>query len=257
MKTLLRLENLSKSGPGTPASAGSTPVLRLENLSKSYTGPGDALQAVDRVSLSVGAGEFVGVQGPSGCGKTTLILAAGALLQPTSGRVLVAGQDPYALPSGQRARFRAANIGFVFQQFHLIPFLSVLDNVLAPALAGPVAGARQRAGELLAQFGLGHRAGHLSADLSTGERQRAALARALLRRPKLLLADEPTANLDEENGAVVLRCLAEFARDGGTVLVVTHDPRAAKYAGRLLEMNGGRLEDAAGVQNQPVGPSGG
>lgn len=229
-----------------------TTLLRLENLSKSYPGPGDALQAVDRVSLSVGAGEFVGVQGPSGCGKTTLILAAGALLQPTSGRVLVAGQDPYALSSDQRARFRAANIGFVFQQFHLIPFLSVLDNVLAPALAGPVAGARERARELLAHFGLQHRAGHLSADLSTGERQRAALARALLRRPKLLLADEPTANLDDENGAVVLRCLAEFAHGGGTVLVVTHDPRAAKYAGRLLEMSGGKLEDAVGVQNRPV-----
>jgi ABC-type lipoprotein export system ATPase subunit len=201
---------------------------------------------VDDISLAVGTGEFVAIQGPSGCGKTTLILVAGALLQPTHGQVLIDGQNPYFLSHEKRATFRAATIGFVFQQFHLIPYLSVLDNILAPSLARNVAGAGQRAQELLTQFGLEPRARHLSADLSTGERQRTALARALLTRPKLLLADEPTGNLDQENGALVLRCLADFARSGGTVLLVTHDPRAAEYADRIVKMNRGKLE--AGIE---------
>ena len=182
------------------------------------------------------------VQGPSGCGKTTLLLAAGALLRPTRGRVLVNGEDPYALSSGQRARFRAVNVGFVFQQFHLVPYLDVLDNTLVPTLAlGANGGARARALELAARFGLTERLHHLPAALSTGERQRVALARALLNKPKLLLADEPTGNLDAENGQIVLRCLAEFARDGGAVLLVTHEPGAGDHASRIVRMNGGSL----------------
>jgi putative ABC transport system ATP-binding protein len=230
-----------------------TARLQLDDLSKSYPGAAGTLKAVDSVSLSAAAGQFVAVRGPSGCGKTTLILAAGLLLRPTSGRVLLDGQDPYALSSDRRARLRAANIGFVFQQFHLIPFLSVLDNVLAPVLAGPVTEAHERACELLAHFGLQHRARHLAADLSTGERQRAALARAMLARPKLLLADEPTANLDEENRNVVLCRLAEFARGGGTVLLVTHDSRAAQCADLVLDMQDGKIRDTPPVARQQVG----
>jgi putative ABC transport system ATP-binding protein len=217
-------------------------LLQIEGLSKSYPGGQGTISAVDNVSLTVGAGEFVAVQGPSGCGKTTLLLAAGALLRPTHGRVLLYGEDPYALSPGQRARFRAVNVGFVFQQFHLVPYLDVFDNILVPTLAlGANGRARARALELAARFGLTERLHHRPAALSTGERQRVALVRALLNKPKLLLADEPTGNLDAENGQVVLRCLAEFARDGGAVLLVTHEPAAGDYASRIVKMSGGRI----------------
>lgn len=217
-------------------------LLQIENLDRSYAGPRGIVNAVAGVSLTVNAGEFVAVRGPSGCGKTTLLLAAGALLQPSCGRVLLNGQSPYELSSGARARFRAENIGFVFQQFHLVPYLDVLDNILAPTLALEANGDhRARASELAQRFGLQDRLHHVPSALSTGERQRVALARALLNRPKLLLADEPTGNLDEQNGQLVFRCLAEFARDGGAVLLVTHEPRAGELATRTLHMEGGRI----------------
>jgi len=217
--------------------------LQVQDLSKSYPGPKGIVRAVDGVSLAVSAGEFVAVEGPSGCGKTTLLLAAGGLLEPTTGQVLVDGQDPYVLSAERRAQFRAANLGFVFQQFHLVPYLSVLDNVLAPALALPAADAKERARELITHFGLQDRADHVPAELSTGERQRIALARALLNRPKLLLADEPTGNLDPDNARVVLGYLAEFAHHGGAVLLVTHDAAALSLAHRTLKLRGGRFVD--------------
>jgi putative ABC transport system ATP-binding protein len=217
--------------------------LEIEGLTKSYRGPAGDVCAVDAASLVLRAGEFLAVRGPSGCGKTTLLLAAGTLLQPTRGQVLIDGQDPYGLSPGQRARFRAQQIGFVFQQFHLVPYLDVLDNILASALAlRPNRPARPRALELVEQFGLTNRMSHVPAALSTGERQRVALARALLNQPKLLLADEPTGNLDEPNGQLVLGCLAEFARAGGAVLLVTHDPRAGSYADRIIDMTAGKLQ---------------
>ncbi len=217
--------------------------LQIENLSHSYAGPNGGIGAVKAVSLTIQAGEFVAVQGPSGCGKTTLLLAAGALLQPTLGRVLLNGSDPYALAAGQRAGFRAQHLGFVFQQFHLVPYLDVLDNILVPALAlGANGDLRPRALEFAARFGLTDRLHHVPAALSTGERQRVALARALLNTPKLLLADEPTGNLDEENGRMVLRCLAEVAQAGAAVLLVTHEPRAGDHAGRIIRMKEGTFQ---------------
>jgi len=216
-------------------------LLRVTELAKAYQAPGKTVRALDAVTLQVSPGELVAVQGPSGCGKTTLLLIAGGLLRPDSGQVLLAGQDPYALAPDARARFRAAHLGFVFQQFHLVPYLSVLDNILAPTLARPVADARRRAADLARRFGLAERQGHVPAELSTGERQRTALARALLHEPGLLLADEPTGNLDESSGKAVLGSLAEFAKAGGAVLVVTHDPRAAQYAARTLRMESGRI----------------
>ncbi len=218
-------------------------LLQLQELSKAYRGPKGTVQAVAGVSLVVEAGGFVAVQGPSGCGKTTLLLAAGGLLQPSGGSVRVNGEDPYTLSPERRARFRAASIGFVFQQFHLVPYLSVWDNVLTPALALPAPGAGERARDLIARFGLQDRARHVPAELSTGERQRTALARALLNKPKLLLADEPTGNLDPENGKVVLECLLEFANMGGGVLLVTHDSTLAQHAGRTLRLKDGKLAD--------------
>jgi putative ABC transport system ATP-binding protein len=224
-------------------------VLTIENVTKSYRGPERSVQALDGVSLRLAAGEFVAVQGPSGCGKTTLLLAAGGLLKPDGGRVIVDEQDLYNLSSEQRARFRAEHIGFVFQQFHLVPYLTVRDNVLTPALAATVPDAAKRADELIEQVGLTPRRLHVPAALSTGERQRVALARALLARPKLLLADEPTGNLDLENGRLVLEQLTAFARGGGAVLLVTHEAVAAQVAQRTLFMREGKLLDtgAAGI----------
>ena len=218
-------------------------ALSVKNLSKRYRGPESVVQALEGVSLSVETGELVVVEGPSGCGKSTLLLAAGGLLAPDEGQVVVDGQNLYELSPDERARFRAENIGFVFQQFHLIPYLSVSDNVLAPCLALPQPDAADRAEELIARFGLMDRRYHVPAELSTGERQRTALARALLNRPKLLLADEPTGNLDPENAEVVLGYLAEFARSGGAVLLVTHDAQAVPYAQRVIHLSEGGLLD--------------
>jgi len=216
-------------------------VLRATNLAKAYAGTGKTVRALEGATFNVAPGELVAVQGPSGCGKTTLLLIAGGLLKPDAGQVLLVGQDPYALSPDARARFRAENIGFVFQQFHLVPYLSVLDNILAPTLARPAENANERATELARRFGLADRQDHTPGELSTGERQRTALARALLHKPQLLLADEPTGNLDEASGKIVLGHLAEFTKAGGAVLLVTHDPRAAEYATRTVRMEGGRI----------------
>ncbi|MFI4848565.1 MAG: ABC transporter ATP-binding protein [Gimesia chilikensis] len=216
-------------------------LLELEQLSKSFkSGPG-RVQAVDGVSLTVDATQFVAIQGPSGCGKSTLLLMAGGLLSPDSGQVLIEGSNPYRLSSDQRARFRSQHLGFVFQQFHLVPYLNVLDNVLTPALASNRSQARERARALIEQFGLEQRLHHTPAQLSTGEKQRVALARALFHQPKILLADEPTGNLDSENSTIVLNALSQFAADGGCVLMVSHDDQAVQSAQRVLGIRDGRL----------------
>jgi len=216
-------------------------MLDLNQVSKSYGGSNGSVRALDGVSLKVKAGEFVVVRGPSGCGKTTLLLTAGGLLAPDQGRVLVGERDVYGLSLEERARLRAETLGFVFQQFHLIPYLTVLENVLAPSLAARSDEAGARADELIARFNLSSRAGHVPAALSTGERQRTALARALLNRPKVLLADEPTGNLDPENASILLGHLAEFARAGGAVLLVTHADAAKEHADRIVQMQEGKI----------------
>ena len=216
-------------------------MIEITNLTKKYAGRGNEVVAIEEVSLRAGAGEFVAIQGPSGCGKTTLLLAAGGLLMPTSGAVSADGQDLYVLSSERRACIRAATIGFVFQQFHLVPYLNVEQNILVPTIAVPANHARDRARALMDQFQLTGRVHHVPAELSTGERQRVALARALLNAPKILLADEPTGNLDGENADLVLGYLAEFARSGGTVLLVTHDARAAQHAHRTVFLRQGRI----------------
>jgi ABC-type lipoprotein export system ATPase subunit len=215
--------------------------LRIDNVHKSYSAARGEVRAVSGLSLSVDAGEFIAVQGPSGCGKTTLLMMAGGLLAPDAGHIRIDGCDPYELSAEQRARFRAQRLGFVFQQFHLVPYLSVLDNVLVPALAAGQSDARQRAMDLIERFGLGHRIDHVPARLSSGERQRTALARALLGRPKLVLADEPTGNLDRDNADAVLEYLGQYAAEGGAVLLVTHDRDAARFAHEVKQMSDARL----------------
>ncbi len=218
-------------------------LLRLEHLCKTYVGKPTHVHAIRDVSIDLAEREFVAVQGPSGCGKTTVLLTAGGLLKPDSGEVLIEGQNPYAMSPDDRAAFRARTIGFVFQQFHLVPYLDVLDNILSPALAAanPQNDARQRAVQLIEHFGLTHRTHHVPGELSSGERQRTALARALLNRPRLLLADEPTGNLDPESTESVLGHLKEFAESGGAVLLVTHDDRAVSFAQRVVHLCDGRI----------------
>lgn len=218
-------------------------LLDLENVSKIYRTGSERVLALDDVSLSLDVGEFIGVKGPSGCGKTTLLLVAGGLLAPEKGTVTIAGENPYALSPNVRAAFRAENIGFVFQQFHLVPYLSVMDNVLTAAIPTNLPDARERAIELIDRFGLAHRVDHLPGQISTGEKQRTALARALLNQPKVILADEPTGNLDRENADIVLRHLSEFSRERqeGAVLLVTHDNDALEYAQRVVHIREGKL----------------
>ena len=222
-------------------------MLELQNVTRIYSGPKASVHALDDVTLSIGKGDFVAVRGPSGCGKTTLLLMAGSLLAPSSGTVRLEGHDLYAMSPNRRAQFRATRIGFVFQQFHLIPYLSVRDNIRSACLASGDATATARTDELMDRFGLAERAGHRPAQLSTGERQRTALARALLNRPCLILADEPTGNLDDDNARIVLNQLVEFASDGGAVLLVTHEEAAAARAQRTIELDRGRLMDATGA----------
>jgi ABC-type lipoprotein export system ATPase subunit len=216
-------------------------MLNFQNVTKVFNGPQGKVTALNSVSFSVEPGEVVAIRGPSGCGKSTLLLTAGTLLRPTQGSVAIDGRDPYALAPNVRSTLRAETIGFVFQQFHLVPYLSVLDNVRLPSVIKKEEGAQERAQELLARFGLEHRAQHVPAQLSIGERQRTALARALFNRPQLLLADEPTGNLDPENGEIVLHALKTFAEGGGAVLLVTHDIAAADCSTRTLQMLNGSL----------------
>jgi putative ABC transport system ATP-binding protein len=217
-------------------------MIQVEKLTKTYPTRRGEVRALDGVSLEVADGEFLAIRGPSGSGKTTLLLTLGGMIRPTEGRCSVLGTDLYALSGGARAQFRARHVGFVFQMFHLIPYLSVLENVLVPALRDGNGDAPSRARELLERFGLSARMDHRVAELSTGERQRTAIARALINRPELILADEPTGNLDPDTGREILECLADFHRQGGTVLVVTHEPWVEQYAGRTLLLRAGAIQ---------------
>jgi ABC-type lipoprotein export system ATPase subunit len=216
-------------------------MIKLDMVSKRYrTGSGD-VAALEEVSMQVTEGEFIVVRGPSGSGKTTLLLVTGGMLRVSSGSVFVNGEDVYRLPEGQRARFRAENIGFVFQMFHLIPYLNVLENVLLPAGAGNRDRDRTVALELLERFRLSERASHKPSELSAGESQRTAIARAMFGRPRLILADEPTGNLDPENAEEVIKYLAEYHLEGGTVIVVTHGRVVDQYADRIMSLQNGRI----------------
>lgn len=216
-------------------------MIHLAGVWKTYRGLDRTVHALEDVNLDVAAGEFVVVRGPSGCGKSTLLTIIGGLGTPSRGEVRVAGEDLVAMSAAARAQFRARHVGFVFQMFHLFPYLSVVENVLAAALPGED-GAPARAQQLLERFQLGHRLAHRPAELSTGECQRVAVARAMINRPPLILADEPTGNLDPENAAGVLQLLTDFHAEGGTVLLVTHQELAPNPAHRTLLLRAGRIE---------------
>ena len=217
-------------------------MIRCDEVTKIFRKNGSEVTSLDRFTAEVTEGEFVAVRGPSGCGKTTLLLTLGGMQRPSDGSVQLGGRDLYALSPAERAGLRSSEIGFVFQMFHLVPYLDLLGNVLLACPGKPSAEVRRRAGGLLDELGLADRASHRPGELSAGERQRLAVARALLNRPKLILADEPTGNLDPENAAEVIRHLAEFHRGGGTVVLVTHGASADAHADRTLRLEQGQLK---------------
>jgi putative ABC transport system ATP-binding protein len=208
----------------------------IESLTKKY----GQLRAVDGLSFGIAPGEWVALMGPSGSGKTTLINILGGLDTLSSGRVIVDGVDLAKLSESELVRYRAEKVGFVFQQFHLVPYLTAVENVMLAQYFHSVTD-EQQASEALQRVGLGDRLTHLPAQLSGGEQQRVAIARALINEPKLILADEPTGNLDEVNEAIVLQIFRELHNAGHTILMVTHDPDIARQADRRIELAHGRL----------------
>jgi putative ABC transport system ATP-binding protein len=218
-------------------------VLETIGLGKVHGEGAAAVAALADVDLQVAHGEFVAITGPSGCGKSTLLNLLGGLDRPTSGEVLVQGERLATASEARRARLRRSEVGFVFQFFNLIANLTVADNVELPALlAGvPAREARRRAAELLERLGLAETARRVPGDLSGGQQQRVAIARALVNRPAVLLADEPTGNLDTAAAREVVSVLRERHVDGQTIILVTHDMRVASAAGRVVAMRDGRI----------------
>ena len=222
-------------------------MLKADRLSKSYPTPRGDLPVLTDVSLSLDRGDAVAITGPSGSGKSTLLYILGALEPPTSGALTLDGQDPYALDERAQAAFRNTHVGFVFQDHSLLPQCSVLENVLTPTLVAAgggqaASGDEARARQMLEQVGLGGRLDHRPGELSGGEKQRAAVARALIRNPVLLLCDEPTGNLDRASADAVASLLLELhARQRGILVVVTHSAALAERFPRRYEMDGGRL----------------
>lgn len=215
-------------------------ILRVQHLSKSYAIPNGKLDVLHDVNLEVERGTFVAITGSSGSGKTTLLALLGALDTPDSGEIWLDGNAVHALRGVAAADFRREKIGFVFQLFYLLPNLTALENVMAPLLPYRKQlnfDLKKRAKELLERVGLGQRMGHAPARLSGGEQQRVAIARALINRPTVLLADEPTGNLDPTTGAEVLEILRELQKTGSqTLIMVTHDPQIAAMADRRIEL---------------------
>lgn len=229
----------------TAMGSGSQITLNAESICKSFPTRSRELVILRGICLTLSAGESAVIMGPSGSGKSTLLNILGTLEPPTSGRVTLDGTNPFDLPERELARFRNRRIGFIFQEHHLLPQCTVLENVLLPTLTEKRGGKGDnldRARRLLDRVGLSDRLDHRPAELSGGERQRVAIARALINRPSLLLADEPTGNLDRSTAVTVADLLAEVHREEGAILiVVTHSDRLAERFGRRWELNDGRL----------------
>lgn len=220
------------------------PMITCDDVSREFPTRHGSVRGLDRVRLDVARGQFVTIKGASGSGKSTLLLTLGGMQRPSQGSVRLDGADVYALGPAERAAFRARSVGFVFQLFHLLPYLDTLENVLTglPPGSDPVLG-RKNADALLEQLGLAERSNHKPTTLSAGERQRVALARALLKKPPVILADEPTGNLDPANAATVFQHLAQYNQAGGTVVVVTHGTDADRFAHRSFLIEKGRLTE--------------
>ncbi|MBX3432254.1 MAG: ABC transporter ATP-binding protein [Pirellulales bacterium] len=215
----------------------------MERVSKNYFLRKQPIAGLVDASIEIPKGDFVSLVGPSGSGKSTLLLMLGGMLSPTAGLVTLDGHSLYERSADERAKLRQKYVGFVFQTFNLVPYLTALENVQVPLFLAGVAEPkqRQRAGALLDRVGLGDRLDHKPSELSVGQQQRVALARMLANDPAVILADEPTGNLDPETASQVIRFFEEFNAEGRTIVMVTHDPRAAQRAKRMIRLTEGRL----------------
>jgi putative ABC transport system ATP-binding protein len=230
-------------------------TLQAQKLTKTYGSGPTAVTALDHVNLNVKEGEFVAIMGPSGCGKSTLLHLLGGLDKPSEGRVLIGGHNLNDLDDDKLTELRRRKIGFVFQFFNLIPVLSALENAALPVTLDGVkpAIAKQQATEWLTRFGMGDRLQNRPDQLSGGQQQRVAVARALIAEPELILADEPTGNLDTRSGDEIASLLRDVSKKyGRTVLMVTHDPRIAAYTNRIVFLKDGKIIDETQLERTPA-----
>lgn len=226
------------------------PMLRIEDLSKYFRTEEVETIALNRVSMAVSPGEFVAIMGPSGCGKSTLLNILGLLDNPTEGKYYLLDKEVGSLKEKERTLYRKGNIGFVFQSFNLIDELNVFENVELPLiyLRIPSKKRKEMVNDILNRMNISHRAGHFPQQLSGGQQQRVAIARAVVAQPKLILADEPTGNLDTKNGQEVMSLLSELNREGTTIVMVTHSQRDSTYAHRIVNLLDGQIVDS--VKNE-------
>ncbi len=232
-------------------SANSGTIIELRDVTREYRGRAGTVRALDAISLSVGRGEWLAITGPSGSGKSTLVNLLGCLDHADSGKVSMAGKDVHTLSRKELDQFRAETVGFIFQQFHLIPYLTALENVMLAQYFHSMTD-KTEALAALNRVGLSDRSRHLPSELSGGEQQRVCIARALINQPPVLLADEPTGNLDAANQEIVTGLLRSLHQAGHTILMVTHDPEMARMANRVIELQHGRI---AGERNILAGQS--
>src|SRR3984893_17995076 len=234
-------------------------MIQIKDVTKLYpakeaangTGKDSSVHALDHISLHVTQGEWLSIMGPSGSGKSTLVNLIGCLDRPSSGEIWLDGQNVAGISATELNRVRAEKIGFIFQQFHLIPFLTAVENVMLAQYFHSMTDEKEAA-DALCRVGLGDRAHHLPSQLSGGEQQRVCIARALINDPRIILADEPTGNLDAVNEEMVLRLLREFHQQGRTLVMVTHDPVVARLADRRIELHHGKIahQESFSVTNE-------
>lgn len=212
-------------------------ILKASDISKSYSSDKNQIKIVDNYNIDLFSSEFVSLTGPSGCGKTTILMIIGCLLKPDHGTVEIDGLDIYSMNSSRIAEQRSKKIGFIYQDFKLIPYLTIKENILCSSLINDVGNLEDKANDLILRLGLIHRVNHRPEQLSAGEKQRTAIARALLMEPKLIIADEPTGNLDKKNSSLVIEALKHYSDEGACVIMVSHDEDVKKSSDRHIQMD--------------------